>query len=63
MRRWTTVVGAFVLERLPEGVHGGSEVPELLEMLLAEGCELLGAAGGEPETDDAVVLGIRAGRP
>jgi hypothetical protein len=51
-------VGAFVLERLPEGVHGGSEVTELLEMLLAEAFELLCAAGGEPEADDAVVLGV-----
>jgi len=54
----TAVVGAFVLERLPEGVHGGSEVTELFEMLLAEGFELGGAAGREPETDDTVVLGV-----
>src|SRR3954454_7613986 len=58
MRGPAAAVDAFVLERLPEGVHGGSEVAQLLEVLLAEGFELLGAAGGEPETDDAVVLGI-----
>src|SRR3954453_19527751 len=58
MRAWIAAVSAFVLERLPEGVHGGSEVAQLLEMLLAEAFELLGAAGGEPETDDAVVRDV-----
>jgi hypothetical protein len=60
MRGRTAAVGASFLERPPEGVHGRSELAQLLEVLLAEAFELLGAVGSEPETDDAVVLGVLA---
>ena len=56
-----TVAGAF-FEGVPQGVHRGCEVRELLEVLLAERFELPRALVGEAQAYDAEVVGVLAAR-